>query len=165
MKKNMIVLCVLAAAFVPASVYATGTSAVGGSGISSIVMLVALFAIMYFLMIRPQQKKEKETANMRNNLKVGDDIVTIGGIYGTIVRIKDDKITIAVGAAQTKLEIAKWAISGLDKPAESTTKKGKKEEAEEKKPTPKTIKKLGAKKEEEQSFLDEQKEAETPSAE
>lgn len=110
-----------------------------------IVMLVALFAIMYFMLIRPQQKKDKEVKQMRDSLKVGDQILTIGGIYGKIVRIKEDRVTIQVGADRTKLEIAKWAVNNVEK---ASADKYAKDETEDKKVSPKNMKKLGEKKEE-----------------
>lgn len=110
-----------------------------------IVMLVALFAIMYFMLIRPQQKKDKEVKQMRDSLKVGDQILTIGGIYGKIVRIKEDRVTIQVGADRTKLEIAKWAVNNVEK---ASADKYAKDETEDKKVTPKNMKKLSEKKEE-----------------
>ena len=61
----------------------------GSGGLSLIIMMVAIFAIMYFLMIRPQQKKQKELQRFRNELKKGDKVVTIGGIYGTIEEIPE----------------------------------------------------------------------------
>ena len=68
-----------------------------GGGIQMIVMLVGLFAIVYFFMIRPQNKKQKESQKFRNALEVGQDVITIGGIHGTIKRIEDnDIITLSV---------------------------------------------------------------------
>ena len=109
--------------------------------VPQIIMIVALFAIMYFMLIRPQKKKDDEIRKMRDNLKVGDDILTIGGIYGKIVRIKDDRLTIQVGADRTRIEVAKWAVNNIEKASEG--KSGK--DAEEKKVTPKNMKKLGEK--------------------
>ncbi|MBQ4409831.1 MAG: preprotein translocase subunit YajC [Firmicutes bacterium] len=105
-------------------------------------MIVALFAIMYFMLIRPQKKKDDEIRKMRDSLKVGDEILTIGGIYGKIVRIKDDRLTIQVGSDRTKIDVAKWAINNLEKGTES---KGSKDASEDKKVTPKNMKKLGEK--------------------
>ena len=105
-----------------------------------IIMIVALFAIMYFMLIRPQKKKDDEIRKMRDSLKVGDEILTIGGIYGKIVRIKDDRLTIQVGSDRTKIDVAKWAINNLEKGTES---KGSKDASEDKKVTPKNMKKLG----------------------
>ena len=107
-----------------------------------IIMIVALFAIMYFMLIRPQKKKDDEIRKMRDSLKVGDEILTIGGIYGKIVRIKDDRLTIQVGSDRTKIDVAKWAINNLEKGTES---KGSKDVSEDKKVTPKNMKKLGEK--------------------
>ena len=68
-----------------------------GGGIQMIVMIVGLFAIVYFFMIRPQNKKQKEIQKFRNALEVGQDVITIGGIHGTIKRIEDnDIITLSV---------------------------------------------------------------------
>ena len=68
-----------------------------GGGIQMIVMLVGLFAIVYFFMLRPQNKKQKEIQKFRNALEVGQDVITIGGIHGTIKRIEDnDIITLSV---------------------------------------------------------------------
>ena len=148
MKRN-IILAVAAVMLMPAAAFATTGNAAAGGSWMSIIMLVALFAVMYFVMIRPQQKKEKELKAMRDALKVGDEVVTIGGIYGKIIKVKEDRVTLACGAALTKLEFAKWAISGPanDKAAVKSSAKAE-EDDNPKKPTPKTIKKLGAKAEE-----------------
>ena len=76
----------------------------------SLLMIVVMIAVMYFLMIRPQQKKQKEEQKMRNNLRVGDEITTIGGIKGRVVSIKDETITIESGADRTKVQFEKWAL-------------------------------------------------------
>ena len=72
--------------------------------------LVLILVVMYFLMIRPQQKKQKEEQKMRNSLRVGDELTTIGGIKGRVVAIKEDTITIETGADRSKLQFEKWAI-------------------------------------------------------
>lgn len=82
-------------------------------GLGGLIIPLGFLAIFYFLIIRPQQKREKKTREMRNSLKVGDEIVTIGGIYGNILKIKDDIITIEIGADKTKLTIAKWAVGNV----------------------------------------------------
>ena len=89
-------------------------TAAGGEFISMIIMLVVMFAIMYFLMIRPQKKKEKADKNMLDALKRGDRICTIGGLYGTIVAVKDDTVTITLGAEQNTVVIAKWAVRSVE---------------------------------------------------
>ncbi|MDR5658060.1 preprotein translocase subunit YajC [Serpentinicella sp. ANB-PHB4] len=81
--------------------------------LTGLILPIGFLAFIYFLVIRPQQKKEKKVREMRNNLKVGDSIITIGGIYGNIVKIKEDLITIEVGADKTKLSVAKWAIGNI----------------------------------------------------
>ena len=70
--------------------------------------------MFYFLLIRPQRKKDKEAKKMLENLKVGDRICTIGGIYGTIVRIKDEVLTIEVGEQKTQMMIARWAVRNVE---------------------------------------------------
>ena len=82
--------------------------------ISTIIMLVVMVAIFYFLLIRPQRKKDKEAKAMLDNLKVGDRICTIGGIYGTIVRIQDDVLTIEVGEPKTQMVFARWAVRNVE---------------------------------------------------
>ena len=88
---------------------ASAPAAVGG--MSTILMIVAMLGVMYFLMIRPENKRKKEAEQMRNELRVGDEIVTIGGICGKVVHVKDDKFVIESGADQVRLEFAKWALS------------------------------------------------------
>ncbi len=105
-----------------------------------IIMIVVLFAVMYFFLIRPQKKQEKEVRDMRASLKVGDDIVTIGGICGKIVRVKENRLTIQVGADKTKFDIEKWGVSRIDEGKKESAVKATKEE--EKKVTPKDMKKL-----------------------
>ena len=77
----------------------------------SILMLVLIIVVMYFLLIRPQKKKEKAINEMRNAIKAGDEIVTIGGICGKIVKTKDESLVIQVGADKVKFEIMRWAVS------------------------------------------------------
>ena len=106
-------------------------------------LIALMFVGMYFFTIRPQNKREKELKNLRDKLQVGDEIMTIGGFYGTVVRIKDDRVTIASGAEKTKLEITKSAINTVLN--REIAPAGKKEEAKEEdsdKVTPKKIKKL-----------------------
>lgn len=72
--------------------------------------LVIMVVVFYFLMIRPQKKQEKQIAEMRDSLSVGDEIVTIGGIIGTVLIIKDDKIMIETGNDKTKLTILRSSV-------------------------------------------------------
>ncbi|WP_202707303.1 preprotein translocase subunit YajC [Sporosalibacterium faouarense] len=77
---------------------------------TSLIFPILLLAVFYFLVIRPQQKKNKQINEMRNSLKVGDEITTIGGIYGKVLKIKEDVVTVEVGADKFKMNITKWAI-------------------------------------------------------
>ncbi len=72
--------------------------------------LILVFVIFYFLLIRPQQKKEKETQKMRQSLEVGDEIITVGGIIGRVVVLKEDNVVIETGSDRSKMRIARWAI-------------------------------------------------------
>lgn len=82
----------------------------GGSMLFMIVYLVIIFGAMYLLLIRPQKKKQKEEKKMRENLQVGDEIVTIGGIYGRVISLKEDTIVIESQSDHSKLTIARWAM-------------------------------------------------------
>ena len=92
----------------------TATTGMGGEIVGLIVPMVLMFAVFYFLLIRPQRKKDKKVKDMLAALKVGDRICTIGGIYGTIVTIKDDTITLSVGNDNVKLVFARWAIRNVE---------------------------------------------------
>ena len=87
---------------------ATGRTA--GSFLTLILPFVLMIALMYFLIIRPQKKKEKEEKKMRDNLQVGDEILTIGGIYGRVISLKEDAIVIESKSDHSKLTIARWAM-------------------------------------------------------
>ena len=76
-------------------------------------MLVLTVVVFYFFAIRPQKKQEKEAADMRNSIAVGDEIITIGGIIGTVIIIKDDKMMIETGNDRSKLTILKSAVKPL----------------------------------------------------
>jgi len=76
----------------------------------SLIMLVVVFALMYFIMIRPQNKKRKEEQKMRDSIRVGDEIVTIGGICGRVVNVKEDTLIIETGADRNKMSVKKWAL-------------------------------------------------------
>ena len=77
---------------------------------TSILLMVALFGVMYFVMIRPQKKKQKEEQQMRDAIQSGDEITTIGGICGRVVTVKEDSLVIETGADRTKMKITRWAI-------------------------------------------------------
>ena len=78
---------------------------------SFIILMVAMFAMMYFFMIRPENKRKKEAQNLRDSLKVGDVITTIGGIVGTICKVDESTIVIETGADRVRIEFTKWAVS------------------------------------------------------
>ncbi len=82
--------------------------------IPTIALMVGMILIFYFLMIRPQRKKDKAVKDMLAALKPGDRICTIGGIYGTIASIKDETITLYVGAQKTQVVVARWAIRSVE---------------------------------------------------
>ena len=104
--------------------FLTTTGAAGMS--SSIIMLVAMLAIFYFMLIRPENKRKKEAEQMRNSVKTGDKIVTIGGITGTVVNVKDSRIVLETGADQVRIELEKWAISSNETAAENAKAEAKK---------------------------------------
>ena len=94
---------------------ATGTrSLMGGDMITTVVMMLAMVAIFYFLLIRPQRKKDKQVKDMLSALKVGDRICTIGGLYGTIAALKDDTVTLTLGSLQNTIVIARWAVRSVE---------------------------------------------------
>ena len=100
-----------------------------------LIMIVVMIAILYFLMIRPEQKRKKQAMEMRNSLKKGDMITSIGGIVGRVVMVNDDTIIIETSEDRVRMELTKWAISTTgvqtsDEP--QAAKKEKKEKAEEK---------------------------------
>ena len=116
------------------------TEAAGAAGMSSsIIMLVAMLAIFYFMLIRPENKRKKEAEQMRSSVKTGDKIVTIGGIVGTVVNVKDSKIVLETGADQVRIELEKWAISSNETAAEA--KKAEAKKAQEAKAKAKAAKK------------------------
>ena len=90
--------------------FLTEGTAVAGSNSSMIFMLVAMFAIMYFVMIRPQKKRQKEEQEMRNAVEVGDEITTIGGICGKVVIVKEQHLIIETGADRNRMQITRWAV-------------------------------------------------------
>ena len=91
---------------------------------SGIIMLVVFFGIMYFTMIRPQKKKDKEIKSMRDSLSSGDEVITIGGIHGKIVKVNDEIVTLEMAHGKQRIEFSKWAVG-------SVAKKGKEKSAKE----------------------------------
>ena len=92
------------------------------SGMYSIVLLVLMFALLYFFLIRPENKRKKTEQEMRNSLTVGDNITTIGGITGTICAVKENTIVIETGADRVRIEFTKWAVSTKGAQTSETTK-------------------------------------------
>ena len=90
------------------------------------IMIVAMIAIFYFLLIRPESKRKKEAEQMRSSVKTGDKITTIGGIVGTVVNVKENNIVIETSADQVRIEFAKWAISSNDTAVENAKAQAKK---------------------------------------
>ena len=86
-----------------------------------IVMIVLMFAMMYFFMIRPENKRKKEAQNLRDSLKVGDVITTIGGIVGTICKVDESTIVIETSADRVRIEFTKWAVSSKNVSVEQPT--------------------------------------------
>ena len=103
----------------------TAGAAAGGEGaaeggnmivalLTTFLPLVLIFVVFYFMLIRPQRKKDKQVKEMLNNLKAGDRICTIGGIYGTITGLKDDTVTLAVGRDNLSMVVARWGIRSVE---------------------------------------------------
>ena len=84
----------------------------------SIIMIVLMFAMLYFFMIRPENKRKKEAETLRNSLSVGDEVTTIGGITGTVCTVKENTVVIETGADRVRIEITKWAVSSKNTQAE-----------------------------------------------
>ena len=95
---------------------------------SPLIMMVLMFAIFYFMLIRPENKRKKEAEQMRSAVKTGDKVTTIGGIIGTVVSVKDDKFVMETGADQVRIEFAKWAISTNETAEAAAKEKAKKDQ-------------------------------------
>ena len=91
----------------------SGNASAGGAmgGMSSILFLVIIFVVFYFFLIRPENKRKKQLNEMRSNISLGDEIVTIGGIMGKVVQVTEDTITFETGEDRVRLQVTKWAIS------------------------------------------------------
>ena len=95
------------------------TTTTGGTGIwGTIIMIVALFVVLYFFMIRPQKKQERKDAEMRGSLAVGDEVTTIGGIIGKVVSIKGETFVLETTKDKTKIRFLKAAVRSVDVKAE-----------------------------------------------
>ena len=116
-------------------------TATGTTGMSSmLITLVLMLAVFYFMLIRPENKRKKEAEQMRSSVKNGDKITTIGGICGTVVNVKDDKLVLETGADQVRIELAKWAMSTNETATEA--KKAEAKKAQEAKAKAKAAKKV-----------------------
>ncbi len=93
-----------------------------GSSIMTIVMLVVIIAVFYFVMYLPQKKQEKKITSMRDNLQVGDEITTIGGIIGQIISIKEETVLLETSADKTKIRVLRSAVKTVDVKAEDAVK-------------------------------------------
>ena len=102
------------------------------SMMSLLIPLVLMIALMYFLMIRPESKRKKQAEEMRNSLKKGDQITTIGGIMGKIVHVGEDSIVIETSDDRVRMELTKWAVStnNSNPPADKRAKKAKEDKEE-----------------------------------
>jgi len=124
LKTTKKIIAVISSALVMCLVFAgctatgttTSTTGTSSSGTIQFVLSIAvLFAVFYFFMIRPENKKKKKVQEMRSSLGNGDKIVTIGGIMGEIISTSGDSITIETGDDRVRIQVAKWAISRKDK--------------------------------------------------
>lgn len=98
-----------------------------GAGLgSTIIMMLVMLAVFYFMLIRPENKRKKEAESMRSSLRTGDSITTIGGIIGTVVDVKESKIVIETSADRVRVELAKWAVSSNETGAERAAEEAKK---------------------------------------
>jgi len=86
----------------------------------SLLPMILILAVMYFLLLRPQKKREKEVQNMRNSLQVGDEITTAGGIVGRIVSLREDTLVIETGSDRSKIRIKRWAVQSSETLHDST---------------------------------------------
>lgn len=110
----------------------TGGGTDPGSMWSMFIIYGLIIAVFYFILIRPQSKQKKKEEQMRNNIEVGDTIVTIGGIVGRVVSVKDEDLVIETGADRNKMKIKKWAVGSNETPHEAPKTEEKKEEKEKK---------------------------------
>ena len=117
---------------------ADGTTAAGaGNMTSTIIMIVVMIAIFYFLLIRPENKRKKQAEEMRNSLKKGDWLTTIGGIYGRVVSITDRTVVIETSEDRVRMELTKWAVSQVGvQTGEQPEAEKKEKKAEKKEETP-----------------------------
>lgn len=99
--------------FITTAYAASGTAAQGGAGSSTLIMILLMIGIFYFIIIRPENKRKKEAENMRNTLKKGDWLTTIGGVYGRVVTVTDKTVVIETSEDRVRLEFIKGAIGSV----------------------------------------------------
>ncbi len=105
----------------------TSTTTTATYGWSSIIWMVVILVALYFILIRPQRKKDKQDAEMRKNLQLGDEVVTAGGIVGIICKIEEETVVIETGGDRSRLRVRRWAISqNLDTEKEAAAAKNSK---------------------------------------
>ncbi|MCD8005664.1 MAG: preprotein translocase subunit YajC [Oscillospiraceae bacterium] len=105
----------------------TSTTTTTTMGWSSIIWMVVILVAFYFILIRPQRKKDKQDAEMRKNLQLGDEVVTAGGIVGIICKIEEETVVIETGGDRSRLRVRRWAISqNLDAEKEAAAQKNAK---------------------------------------
>lgn len=116
MKKILDSIIAFAMMFALSGCTATGASDAGAEGgmTQMILMMAILFAVFYFVIIRPENKRKKKTQAMRDSIQVGDKITTIGGMIGRVIQVSNDKITFETGEDCVRIETTKWAISSND---------------------------------------------------
>ena len=119
--------------------FLTATEAAPGGLASPVIMMVVMLAVMYFMLIRPENKRKKEAEHMRASVRKGDKVTTIGGVIGTVVDVKENSIVIETSADQVRVEFARWALSSNETAAENAKAEAKK--AEEAKAKAKAAKK------------------------
>ncbi len=91
-----------------------GNMGSGGQLIFMVLLYAIIFGGMYFVIMRPQQKRKKQEEEMKKNLQIGDEIVTIGGIMGRVISIKEDTDSIVLESGADKIRIKRWAISSVN---------------------------------------------------
>lgn len=110
----------------------TATASSASLGWTTIIWLVLLLVAFYFILIRPQRKKEKKDAEMRKNIQIGDEIVTAGGIVGIVCKLEEETLVIETGSDKSKLRIRRWAVSqNLDAEKEASAAAAAAKEARE----------------------------------
>lgn len=126
MKKLFGLLITLCTVLSGMRIFAEGEQAADAAGtqnmLVSFVPFIILIVAFYFILIKPQKKKEKETRNMLNSLVAGDEIVTIGGIHGKVVKVKEDTVTIETGSDRVKIVFERGAVSRVTKKNEKAAK-------------------------------------------